>query len=109
MIGLKVISLALHFNPQIKRQLMTFGIETQDFDVIDHSSCIRPEDSDFKINIDEETLKKILGDAASGFKNVATQVRGKCNVWTKAIVVIVVMEHDEVFILLKGKWKKFLS
>ncbi|XP_071533785.1 apolipoprotein D-like isoform X2 [Panulirus ornatus] len=59
---------------KIKQQLKSFGIETQDFDVIDHASCIKPEDSDLRINIDEETLKKILGDAADGFKNVASQL-----------------------------------
>lgn len=50
-------------------------IPTSDLDTIDHSVCVRREDSGLNINIDEDTIKKMLKDASDGVKNIASQVR----------------------------------
>ncbi|KAG7174118.1 Apolipoprotein D-like 9, partial [Homarus americanus] len=59
---------------EIKKKMTDQGLDTHDFDVIDHSVCIRREDSDLNINIDEDTFKKIIGDASDSFKTIASQV-----------------------------------
>ena len=50
------------------------GISTGDLDAIDHSVCVRREDSWLNIDIDEETIKKMLKDASQSVRNIASQV-----------------------------------
>ncbi|XP_050735599.1 apolipoprotein D-like isoform X1 [Eriocheir sinensis] len=58
-----------------ERQLISSkGIPTNDLDSIDHGVCVRREDAGFNINIDEDTIKKMLKDASDGVRNIASQL-----------------------------------
>nr|XP_053650406.1 apolipoprotein D-like [Cherax quadricarinatus] len=59
---------------KIKQKLQTYNINTKNFDKIDHSVCIRRDDSDLNINIDEDTFKKLISGASESFQTVATQL-----------------------------------
>merc|ERR1711942_43982 len=50
------------FIDRIKRRLRSFDIDDSDFDQVAHESCISRADSDFNINVDEDTFKKIVSD-----------------------------------------------
>lgn len=60
---------------QERKLISSMRIPTSDLDTIDHSVCVRREDSGLNINIDEDTIKKMLKDASDGVKNIASQVR----------------------------------
>ena len=51
------------------------GISTRDLDAIDHSVCVRREDTGLNIDIDEDTIKKMLKDTSESVRNIASQVR----------------------------------
>jgi len=62
------------FIDRIKRRLRSFDIDDHDFDQVAHESCISRADSDFNINVDEDTFKKIVSDTVEGVKTVANTV-----------------------------------
>ncbi|XP_069161617.1 apolipoprotein D [Procambarus clarkii] len=59
---------------KIKQLLQSFNVDPKHFDKIDHSVCIRREDSDLNINIDENTFKKLISGASENFQTIATQL-----------------------------------
>lgn len=59
-----------------RKALNDMGISTGDLDAIDHSVCVRREDAGLNIDIDEETIKKMLKDASQSVRNIASQLAG---------------------------------
>ncbi|XP_063868361.1 apolipoprotein D-like isoform X1 [Scylla paramamosain] len=57
-----------------RKALNDMGISTGDLDAIDHSVCVKREDAGLNIDIDEETIKKMLKDASQSVRNIASQL-----------------------------------
>lgn len=69
-------SLAQEVLAKERKLVSDMGISTRDLDTIDHSVCVRREDARLNINIDEDTIKKMLKDASQSVRNIASQLAG---------------------------------